>query len=209
MSGINRRKMLQAMGAATAGAAATALGTQPVLAALSSPIRGLRYQMYGGHNFTPRSTVRDGNRRDWTYNNNGSIWSSGAVPDLFLTRLQLPQGAVIEDVQWNISLGDASASMRFELLGFDLQNGAATLAVGFATLAADHIQTVSMNRTPFSEPNPDQPGGTLTWPGLPATVDNSAWNYVLRWTPGANGPTHILWGARVGYRSHRSDEGLD
>src|SRR2546426_5110373 len=180
MSGINRRKMLQTIGAATAGAAAATLGSQPVFAALSPPAPGLLYQMYGGHNFTPRSTFKNGNRRDWAYNNNGSIWSNGTVPDVWLTRLQLPQGARIEDVQWNVFLGDATAAMRFELLGFDLKNGFATLAVAFAAEPSDQIQTIRMNRTPFTEPNPDTPGTTLTWPGLPTTVDNSAWNYVLR-----------------------------
>jgi len=200
MSAINRRRMLQTIGAATAGAAAAALGSRPAFAALSPPTPNLQYEMYGGHNFTPRSTFKNGARRDWAYNDNGSIWSSGDVPDFWLTRLQLPQRAQIEDVQWNVFLGDATAPMRFELLGFDLNNGYAALAIAFLSVPSNQIQTVSMNKTPFSEPNPDQPGTFLTWPGLPATIDNSAWNYVLRWGPGATGPNHILWGVRLGYR---------
>jgi hypothetical protein len=171
------------MMAAATGTAATAIGSQTAFAAFSPPVPGRRYEKYGGHNFTPRSTLKSGERTDWTYNDNGSIYVTGR-PDVFLTRLQLPDGAVIEEVQFNYFLGNLPP-MDFNLLAFDNENGFDPNIPSAHAAAPDptKIQTIGLS-------------------GLPIRVDNAAWNYVLRWTPGSADPDHILWGARVGYRGH-------
>ena len=181
MSKIHRRTMLRGIVAAVAGTAVTVLSSQAAYAAFSPPVRGRRYQRYGGHNFTPTSTLKDEQRTDWTYNDNGSIYVAG-TPRPFQTRLQLPQGAVIEEVQFSYFLGSLPP-MDFLLLAFDNAGGfqpnspsAQAVAVGTS------IQTISLS-------------------GLPVRVDNAAWNYVIRWAPTVAGPDQILWGARVAYRS--------
>jgi hypothetical protein len=181
MSKIKRRTLLQAMLAAGAGTAAAALTGQPALAAFSPPIPGRRYQKYGGHNFTPISTLKNGLRTDWTYNDNGSIYVSG-TPTQFGTRLQLPDGAVIEEVQFNYFLG-SPPSMNFSLIAFDNANGYQT---PIPTIQVDNVDSSAIQ--------------TASLDGLPIQVDNAVWNYVLRWFPHAADPDHMLWGARVGYR---------
>ena len=186
MTAINRRKMLQAIGAATAGAAATALASQPALAAFSPPTRGLRYQKYAGTDFHPRSTLQaDGSRSERTYFDNGAIYSSGAN-DVFVARVHLPQGAVIREIQFSYSITD-SQPINVQFFGFDLENH----FTGFA-------ETV-----PFPVPADPDPLHirTYTMLGTPVTVDNTTWSYVLRYGPMEIGPAHILWGARIGYRS--------
>jgi len=181
MSKIKRRTLLQAMLTAGAGTAAAALTGQPVLAAFSPPIPGRRYQKYGGHNFTPISTLKNGLRTDWTYNDNGSIYVSG-TPTQFGTRLQLPDGAVIEEVQFNYFLG-TPPPMNFSLIAFDNANGYQT---PIPTVQVDSVDSTAIQ--------------TASLDGLPIQVDNAAWNYVLRWFPRAADPDHMLWGARVAYR---------
>lgn len=123
MTGINRRKMLQAMGAATAGAAATVVGSQSVLAAFSPPAGGLSYQKYAGTDFHPRNTLqKDGSRSDWTYFDNGSIYASSAGGnDVYVARVELPQRAVIREIQFSYSITD-SVPINVQFYGFDLEN---------------------------------------------------------------------------------------
>jgi hypothetical protein len=176
MPKIERRTILRALLAAVAGTAATAATGH----AFTPPVRGLRYQKYGGHNFTPRSTLKDGQRTDWTYNDNGSIYVTGS-PDIFLTRVQLPDNAVIEEIQFNYFLGRLPL-MYFQLVAFDNANG---------------------YQTPIPYVEVNSPGAdiqTVSLPDLPVQIDNSRWNYVLRWAPHAADPDHMLWGARIGYR---------
>lgn len=180
MPRIYRREMLRTMVAATAGTAA-ALAAQPALAAFTPPVRGRRYQKYGGHNFEPNSSFKNGARTDRTYNDNGSIYLSGA-PDITNTRVQLPDGALIEEIQFNYFLGSLPP-MFFQLVAFDNANGYES---PIPTATADS-----------PDPNAIQ---TISVQGLPVRIDNAAWNYVLRWVPQAAGPDHMLWGARVGYR---------
>lgn len=186
MSRIQRRTMLRAMLAAGAGTALTALSSHAVFAAFSPPVRGRHYQRYGGHNFAPISTLKNGQRTDWTYNDNGSIYVTG-TPTQFGTRLQLPDGAIIEEVQFNYSLGNLPP-MDFSLIAFDNANG---YQANIPTAHVDHPDSTAIQ--------------TVTLAGLPVQVDNAAWNYVLRWFPSAADPDHMLWGARVGYR--RSNRG--
>lgn len=183
MSRISRRKMLQAIGAGTAGTAMAALSGTKVLAAFSSQTPGLRYQKYGGHDFKPIT----GTTTSWVYNDNGSIYADFSIPGghAFSTRLQLPQGATIREVQFNFFSND-TIPLDFSLIAFDLQNGFDVLFTSTSTTPDPDIQTISLD-------------------GNPAIVDNAAWNYVLRWRPGLSGPAHILWGARVGYRGGLAD----
>lgn len=179
MSKIQRRTMLKAMVIAVTGTAVTALGVEGAQA-FTPPPRALRYQKFGGHNFEPNSTFQNGLRTDRTYNDNGSIYVTGN-PGIFNTRLQLPDGAVIEEVQFNYFLG-STPLMIFQLIPFDNANG-------------------------FQSPFPSAQAGspdptriqTISLAGLPIQVDNAAWNYVLRWVPQAADTAHMLWGARVGY----------
>ena len=181
MPTINRRQLLKTALAAGAGGAAAAIAAQPAVAAFSPPAAGRQYQKYGGLNFTPIWTLKDGNRVDWTYNDNGSIYVTGSTT-LFRTRLQLPQGAVIEEVQFNFFLGDYPG-MDFNLIAFDGQNG-------------------YQPNIPFASANTPDPTSiqTISLPGLPVRVDNARWFYVLSWAPHAADNNHVLWGARVGYR---------
>ena len=172
--------------AAGTGTALTALGSQTVYAAFSPPVRGRRYQKFGGHDFKPISTLKNGLRTDWTYNDNGSVYASG-TPTQFSTRLQLPDGAVIVEVQFNYFLGSLPA-MDFALIAFDNANGFQP------NIPSAHVDS--------PDPTAIQ---TASLAGLPIKVDNASWNYVLRWAPSSADPDHMLWGARVGYR-HRGDE---
>jgi len=187
MSTIQRRTMLRAMVAAIGGTAATALSGRAAYAAFSPPVRSRQYQKYGGHNFTPISTLKNGQRTDWTYNDNGSIYVTGA-PTLFTARLQLPNGAVIEEVQFNYFLG-AAPNMFFSLIAFDNANG-------------------YQSPIPSAQADSPDPTGiqTISLTGLPVRVDNAAWNYVLRWAPAAADTDHMLWGARVGYRNPDNEQ---
>jgi hypothetical protein len=186
MSKIERRTVLRAMVAAVTGTAAAAISGQAAYADFSPPVHGRRYQKYGGHNFIPISSLKNGLRTDWTYNDNGSVYASGS-PTQFNARLQLPDGALVEEVQFNYFLGNVPA-MQFSLIAFDNANGYQTpIPTAFAESPdPTRIQTISLD-------------------GLPIQVDNAAWNYVLRWAPHAADSDHMLWGARVGYR--RSDGG--
>ena len=186
MSKMHRRTMLRAMVAAVTGAAAAAFSGQAAYAAFSPPLRGRQYQKYGGHNFMPISSLKDGQRTDWTYNDNGSVYATG-TPTLFNTRLQLPDGALIEEVQFNYFLGSLPP-MYFSLIAFDNANGyqSPIPTAQVESPDATRIQTISLA-------------------GLPIRVDNAAWNYVLRWAPAAADTDHILWGARVGYRRSGDD----
>ena len=181
MSKINRRTMLRTMTAAGAGTALAALSSQAALAAFSPAVPGLRYQKYGGHNFTPISTFKSGLRTDWTYNDNGSIYVTG-TPTQFGTRIQLPDGAVIQEIQFNYVLGNLPP-MDFSLVAFDNANGFQT---PIPTVHVDNVDPVSIQ--------------TASLGGLPVQVDNATWNYVLRWFPHAADADHMLWGARVAYR---------
>jgi hypothetical protein len=187
MSKIRRRAMLRALGAAVTGTAVTVLGSRAVYAAFSPPVRGRRYQRYGGHNFSPNSTFKDGQRTDRTYNDNGSIYVTG-TPSIFNTRLQLPDGAVVEEVQFNYFLGSLPP-MVFQLLAFDNANGYQS---NIPSAQADSPDSSTIQ--------------TINLAGLPVRVDNAAWNYVLRWAPQAADTEHILWGARVGYRTFEGDQ---
>jgi hypothetical protein len=191
MVGINRRTMLRTMGAATAGAAATALGSQSVFASFSAPTPGLRYQKVAGTDFYARNTVQsDGSRSERTYFDNGSIYSSGAN-DAFVTRLQLPDRAVIREIQFSYSITD-SVPIVVQFFGFDLEN---------------HFTGFSETVPPPDPADPDPLHiRTYTMKGTPVTVDDTSWTYVLRYMPNEPGPSHILWGARVGYRSHEGQE---
>lgn len=186
MSKIQRRTMLRAMVAAVTGTAATALSGQAAYAAFSPPVRSRQYQKYGGHNFSPNSTFKDGQRTDRTYNDNGSIYVTG-TPNILNTQLQLPDGAVIEEVQFNYFLGNPPP-MYFQLIAFDNANG-------------------YQSPIPSAQADRPDPTGiqTISLAGLPIRVDNAAWNYVLRWVPAAADTDHILWGARVGYRRSEGD----
>jgi hypothetical protein len=114
--------MLRAMAVAGAGTATVALGAEPVFAGFSPPVSGRQYLKFGGLNFTPISTVsKEGDRTDWTYYDNGSIYVTGR-PAPFRTRLQIPQGALIEEVQFNYFLGSLP-QMDFSLIAFDGANG--------------------------------------------------------------------------------------
>jgi hypothetical protein len=182
MSKVQRRTMLRAIVAALVGTAATTVTGQ----AFTPPLRSRRYQKFGGHNFYPISTFKNGQRTDWTYNDNGSIYATGS-PTLFNTRVQLPDGALIEEVQFNYFLGSLPP-MYFSLIAFDNANGYQS---PIPTAQADspdptRIQTISLA-------------------GLPVRVDNATWNYVLRWAPAAVDTDHMLWGARVGYRMSEGD----
>jgi len=185
--GINRRTMLRTIGAATAGAAATALGSQSVFASFSAPTPGLRYQKLAGTDFYARNTVqKDGSRSERTYFDNGSIYSSGAN-DAFVTRLQLPDRAVIREIQFSYSITD-TVPIVVQFFGFDLEN---------------HFTGFSETVAPPDPADPDPLHiRTYTMNGTPVTVDDTNWSYVLRYLPNEPGPAHILWGARVGYRSH-------
>jgi hypothetical protein len=187
MSKIQRRTVLGALVAAVTSAAVTALTGQAAYSAFTPPIMSRRYQRFGGHNFSPNSTFKDGQRTDRTYNDNGSIYVTG-TPGIFNTRLQLPDGAVIEEVQFKYFLGGLP-SMLFQLLAFDNANG---------------------YQSPIPSAQADSPDSsriqTISLAGLPVRVDNAEWNYVLRWVPQAADPDHILWGARVGYRRPDGDE---
>jgi hypothetical protein len=180
---ISRRRMLQTIGAGTAGTAMAALSGASALAAFSTPTPGLRYQKYGGHDFKPIT----GTTTSWVYNDNGSIYADFSVPGghAFSTRLQLPQGAFISEVQFNFFSND-SIPLDFSLIAFDLQNGFDVLFTSTSSTPNADIQTISLA-------------------GSPAVVDNAVWNYVLRWRPGVSGPAHILWGARVGFRGGIGD----
>ena len=186
MSKIERRTLLRTLVATVTGTAAAAIGGQAAVAAFSPPVHGRRYQKFGGHNFMPISSLKNGLRTDWTYNDNGSIYAAG-TPNLFAARLQLPDGAVIEEVQFNYFLGGLP-SMYFQLVAFDNANGYQT--------------PIPIAQADSPDPSRIQ---TISLPDLPVQIDNAAWNYVLRWAPQAADPDHILWGARVGYR--RSDGG--
>jgi hypothetical protein len=180
MSGVERRTILRAMFAALAGMAATAIAGHAATGTFTPPVRSRRYQKYGGHNFSPNSTLKDGNRTDRTYNDNGSVYVTG-VPNIFNTRVQLPDGAVIEEVQFNYFLG-SPPPMYFQLLAFDNANGYQTpIPSALADTPGSGIQTISLS-------------------DLPVRVDNATWNYVLRWAPQAADTDHMLWGARIGYR---------
>jgi hypothetical protein len=188
MTGINRRRMLQAIGAATAGAAATTLGTTSVFASFSAPARGLRYRKYAGTDFHPRNTVqKDGSRSERTYFDNGAIYSSGGANDVFVAPLQLPDGARIREIQFSYSLTD-DVPILVQFFGFDLENH----FTGFSETVPPPIP---------SDPDPLHIR-TYTMTGTPVRVDNTTWSYVLRYGPQVPGPSHILWGARVGYQSH-------
>ena len=178
MSKIQRRTMLKAMAVGVTGTAVTALGATAAQA-FTPPVRGLRYQKFGGHNFEPNSTLKGDQRTDRTYNDNGSIYVTGS-PGIFNTRLQLPDGAVIEEVQFNYFLG-STPSMLFQLFAFDNAGGFQLPYLQAEGVPGPGIQTISLG-------------------GLPVRVNNAAWNYVLRWVPQAADPAHMLWGARVGYR---------
>lgn len=182
MPGIERRTILRALLAALAGTAATAVTGQ----AFTPPVRSRRYQKYGGHNFSPNSTFKDGGRTDRTYNDNGSVYCSG-TPGIFNTRVQLPDGAVIEEIQFNYFLGSLPP-MYFQLIAFDNANGY-QMPIPFVQVETPGagIQTASL-------------------PDLPVRVDNSQWNYVLRWVPQAADPDHLLWGARIGYRMSENQQ---
>lgn len=186
MTGINRRRMLGAI-AATAGAAASALGAKSVFASFSTPVPGLRYRKYAGTDFHPRSTVQtDGSRSERTYFDNGSVYSSGAN-DVFVAPLELPDGTLIREIQFSYSLTD-DVPILVEFYGFDLEDH----ATGFSETISPPIP---------SDPDPFHIR-TYTMTGTPVRVDNSSWAYVLRYGPQEPGPNHILWGARVGYQSH-------
>ena len=47
---------------------------------------------------------------------------------------------------------------------------------------------------------------TISLPGLPVRVDNSGWFYVLNWFPSAADLDHMLWSARVGYRTTQDSQ---
>ena len=187
MTRVSRRDILRTIVAAGAGTAAAAFGAQPALAGFSPPIRGRRYLRFGGHNFFPNSTLKNENRTDRTYNDNGSIYLSG-TPNICNTHLALPDGAVIEEVQFNYVLGTLPG-MYFQLIAFDNANG-----------YESPIPFVFVD-------NPD-PGTiqTASLPDLPVRVDNARWNYVLRWAASAADPDHMLWGARVGYRLSQNEQ---
>jgi len=187
MTEINRRRMLGAIGAATAGAAASALSAQSVFASFSAPAPGLRYRKYAGTDFHPRSTLnRDGSRTDRTYFDNGAIYSS-AANDVFVAAIELPDGALIREIQFSYSLTD-DVPILVQFYGFDLENH----FTGFSETISPPIP---------SDPDPLHIRA-YTMTGTPVRVDNSTWAYVLRYGPQEPGPNHILWGARVGYRSH-------
>ena len=187
MTEINRRRMLGAIGAATAGAAASAFSAKSVFASFSAPVPGLRYRKYAGTDFHPRSTLqRDGSRSDRAYFDNGSIFSSGAN-DVFVAPLQLPDGALIRDIQFSYSLTD-DVPILVQFYGFDLEN---------------HFTGFSETISPPIPPDPDPLHiRRYTMTGTPVRVDTCTWGYVLRYGPQEPGPNHILWGARVGWQSH-------
>ena len=100
--------------------------------------------------------------------------------------MQLPQGAVIKEIQWSYSITD-SAPINVQFFGFDLEN---------------HFSGFSETVPPPDPADPDPLHiRTYTMQGTPVTIDNAVWAYFLRYGPRENGPSHILWGARVGYRS--------
>lgn len=190
MTGINRRKMLGAIGAATAGAAASAFSAKSVFASFSTPVPGLRYRKYAGTDFHPRSTLqRDGSRSDRAYFDNGSIFSSGAN-DVFVAPVELPDRTLIREIQFSYSLTD-DVPILVQFYGFDLENH----FTGFSETIAPPIP---------SDPDPLHIR-TYTMTGTPVRVDNSTWGYVLRYWPQEPGPNHILWGARVGCQSHEGE----
>ena len=179
MTGINRRTMLQAIGAATAGAAVTALGSKPVFAALSAPTPGLLYRKIAGTEFQPRNSSSQR-----AYFDNGSIYSIGPN-DAFVAPVQLPQHSVIREIQFSYSITD-DVPILAQFFGFDLEDHFS----GFTETVAPPFPT---------DPNPLHIR-TYTMLGTPVTVDNSTWAYDLRYMPQESGPAHILWGARVGYQ---------
>jgi hypothetical protein len=180
MPDFNRRQMLRTILAGGATAVAGALATRPALA-FTPPVPGRRYLKFGGMNFRPISTFKNGVRTDWTYNDNGSIFVTG-TPTMFRARLQLPDGAVIEKVEFNYFLGGAPG-MDFSMIAFDGANGYDP------DIPSAHVE------------NPDPAAiQTASLAGLPKRVNNSAWYYVLSWAPHAADPDHMLWGARVAYR---------
>ena len=179
MTGINRRKMLQSIGAAAAGAAVTALGSKPVLAAFSTPEPGLLYRKYAGTDFHARSST--GQR---SYFDNGSIYSVGPN-DVFVAPVQLPQHSVIKEIQFSYSITDG-VPILVQFFGFDLEN---------------HYSGFSETVAPLSPTDPNPLNiRTYTKLGTPVTVDNATWAYALRYAPREGGAAHILWGARVGYQ---------
>ena len=179
MTGLNRRKMLQSIGAAAAGAAVTALGSKPVFAAFSAPTPALLYRKYAGTDFHPQKST--GQR---SYVNNGSIYSLGP-DDVFVAPVQLPQHSVIKEIQFSYSITDG-VPILVQFFGFDLEN---------------HYSGFSETVAP---PNPSDPNPsnirTYIMLSTPVTVDNATWAYALRYVPLKGGEAHILWGARVGYQ---------
>ncbi len=181
MQRISRRALLRTSLGAASAAGLAVLGGQPASAAFSAPVQGRRYMKFGGANFLPISSFKAGTGTDWTYNDNGSIYLTG-TPRQCRTRVQLPDGAVIEEIQFNYFLGSLP-SMFFSIISFDGANG-----------YDPNIPTVEAG-------SPDPVGiQTISLPGLPLRVDNSKWFYVLNWFPSAADTDHILWSARVGYR---------
>ncbi len=187
MKKLSRRQLLGALGAAGAGVGIATLEGTPAMAAFSPPVAGRQYQKYGGISFSPISTLKNGVRTAWTYNDNGSIYVTGGTT-LFRTRLQLPQGAVVEEVQFNYFLGNFPG-MFFNLIAFDGANG-------------------YQNNIPTANANSPDPTAiqTIRLPGLPVQIDNANWFYVLTWAPGAADTDHILWSARVGYRTPQNSQ---
>lgn len=184
MTEMNRRKMLQAIGAATAGAAVTALGGKPVLAAFSAPTPGLLYRKYAGTDFQPRNSASQR-----AYFDNGSIYSTGPN-DAFVAPVQLPQHSVIKEIQFSYSITDG-VPILVQFFGFDLENHFS----GFSETVAAPAPT---------DPNPLNIR-TYTMLGTPVTVDNTMWAYALRYMPQEGGPAHILWGARIGYERNAGE----
>ena len=184
MTEINRRQILQAIGAATAGAAVTVLAGKPVVAAFSAPAPGLLYRKYAGTDFQPGNST--GQR---AYFDNGSIYSIG--PNVtFIAPVQLPQQSVIREIQFSYSITDG-IPILVQFFGFDLENHSS----GFS-------ETVAPPNRPDLNPLNIR---TYTMLGTPVAVDNATWAYVLRYVAQESGPAHILWGARVGYERNAAE----
>lgn len=184
---LSRASLLKSAAGVTMGAAAAVIAADMPDIAAAAPAGGQRlfafsptttYQSFMGNDFNPANSASG-------YSigaNPGIIQQAAGTPDIFLARLDLPQGAQVTDLHFTVLYNDSNG-MTVAVESIDSAGTQTVLDFGSPSTASVGTQTVPVAISPLF------------------SVDNSTLSYQLTWSPGTVGPTQQLNSARIGYLS--------
>jgi hypothetical protein len=160
------------------GAGATATNADK-LDGIDSSVFGNKI-VVAGSNFEPRNS----GSVEKTYNSTGSIYCTGSPVD-FQYRVQLPQGASIQGIDYRYLDNDAGTNSSAALYVFNSLDGTGSASDEIATASTTGASLA--NRTASAEP------------GTPHIVDNNKYSYELLWSPFACAANMQIRGVAVRY----------